>query len=58
MNKYQIVKGDMILETGISTDNLEEAKKTVERLNKELSANDFDNCEEYWILDTETSCSV
>lgn len=44
MNKYQIVKGEMIQETGISTDNLKEAKKTVERLNRELSADDFDNC--------------
>lgn len=56
--RYLIVQGEMIWDTGISTDDLDEAKKTVERLNRELSADDFDNCEEYWIIDTETGCSV
>ena len=56
--RYQVVQGEMILETGISTDDLEEAKKIVERLNSELTSDKFDNCEEYWILDTKVNGSI
>ncbi len=55
--RYSILQGEMGY--GISeTDDLEEAKRIVKDLNSTLTADEFDNGKDYWILDRETDCSI
>jgi len=55
--RYLILQGEMAYDIS-ETDDLEEAKKIVKDFNSTLTADEFDNSEDYWILDMETGCSI
>jgi len=55
--RYLILQGEMAYDVS-ETDDLEEAKRMVKDLNSTLTADESDNSEDYWILDSETNCSI
>lgn len=55
--RYLIMRGEMAYECG-STNNLEEAKAWARSLDDELTSDEWDNCENHWVLDSETDTSI
>ncbi len=56
-NRYHIMKGEMGWDVA-ETNDLEEAKRIAKDLDDELTADEWDNCDNHWILDTETDESI
>lgn len=55
--RYLVLQGDMAWNI-TSTDDINEAKSIVSEFNNQLTADGWDDNEEYWILDSETDCSI
>ena len=55
--RYLVLQGDRAWDI-TSTDDINEAKSIVSEFNNQLTADGWDNNEEYRILDSETGCSI
>lgn len=55
--RYSVLRGEMACEVA-ATNDLNEAKKLAKDFDYELSPDEWDNCENHWILDNETGCSI
>lgn len=55
--RYSVMRGEMAQEVA-TTNDLDEAKKLAKEFDDELSCDEWDNCENHWILDNETGCSI
>lgn len=56
-NRYHIMKGEMACNVA-ETNDLCDAKRITKELDSYLTADEWDNCDNHWILDAETDCSI